>query len=135
MTRWKRLAIKLLALAAVAVLVCFTLNAVLRRALISAGESATGAKMEIGRLDSSLLVGQVTLGDVRFADPHEPTRNLLEIGEVSLDLETSALLKRKLVAGALFGGALTATTLLRGPLMAQLAGSAATRLIPSALRR
>ena len=39
------------------------------------------------------------------------------------------------VAGALFGGALTATTLLRGPLMAQLAGSAATRLIPSALRR
>jgi len=100
MTGWKRPAIKLGALAAVAVLVCFAINAMLRRALISAGESATGAKMEIGRLDSSLIVGQVTLGDVRLADPDEPTRNLLEIGEVSLDLETAALLKRKLVAGA-----------------------------------
>jgi uncharacterized protein (TIGR03545 family) len=100
MTGWKRLAIKLGALAVVAVLVCFAVNAHLRRALISAGESATGAKMEIGRLDSSLIVGQVTLGDVRFADPDEQTRNLLQIGEVSLDLETSALWKRKLVAGA-----------------------------------
>lgn len=39
------------------------------------------------------------------------------------------------VAGAMFGGALTATTLLRGPLMVGLATSAVKRVIPSALRR
>jgi len=98
MIRRKRLVVALVLFAAAAVAVHFAAEALVRRALISAGESATGARVEIGRTDGSLIFGQVALREVTLADPERPARNLLEIGEVSLDLDTAALMERKLVA-------------------------------------
>ena len=100
MSRSRRRAPRLVLLVAVVALVCFAADALLRRALISGLESATGAKMEIGRLDGPLMLGEITLRDVTLADPAEPTQDLLAIDAVSLDLDAGALLRRNLVADA-----------------------------------
>jgi uncharacterized protein (TIGR03545 family) len=98
MMRRKRLAAVLVLLAVASGIAYFAADAAMRRALIAAGESATGARIEIGGSGGSIILGQITLQDVRLTDPQQPGHDLLEIGEVALDLDTAALVERKLVA-------------------------------------
>ena len=65
----------------------------------------TGARVEIGEVHVDLLHTRLQLGEIRVADPDSPMKNLFETEQMSLDLDTAAALRKKLVVreGALRG--------------------------------
>ncbi|OHB81411.1 MAG: hypothetical protein A2V98_20605 [Planctomycetes bacterium RBG_16_64_12] len=97
MIRWSYAAPRLLLLGTLMVLLWVGLNPLVRWAIVSAGQSVTSAKVEIGQVETSLLRTELRLTDVRAADPQAPMRNLVEAGQITLALDTGALLGRKLV--------------------------------------
>jgi len=76
------------------------LDPLLRWALVRGGQSATGAKIEIGRLDTMPLTAEVVLYDLRVADPHKPMKNLFQVDRAALDFDAAALLRRNYVVDA-----------------------------------
>lgn len=97
MLRWKYVGPRLFLLIAFCVAVYYGANPLLRLVLIQAGQSATGARVEIGAVNASLARGNIELQQLTMADPDHPARNLLEIGRANFDLETSMILHRKWV--------------------------------------
>jgi uncharacterized protein (TIGR03545 family) len=75
----------------------FGLDPLVRRSLISLGQAATGTKVELGEVRTSLLDSRVRLADLKVADPKSPMHNLFELREASVDLETRSLMNRKFV--------------------------------------
>lgn len=100
MSGWIRWSYVLPRLAAVAIpvgLVWWGLDPLVRRALITAGQRAVGAKVEIGAVHTRLLNPQIRLEHLCVADPRHPMQNLLEADEVLLALDGDGLLRRKYV--------------------------------------
>lgn len=69
----------------------------LRRGLEKAGSSATGAKVEVGALDTGFFPPRLTLKRFAAADPGAPMLNLAEFAEARFELEGRPLLERKVV--------------------------------------
>ena len=97
MIRWRYLLPRLVLLGIVLGLIGLGLDPLVRWALISTGQSMTGAKVEIGSLETAPMATVVTLGDLRVADPRDPMKNLFEIERLALDLDAAALLRRKFI--------------------------------------
>jgi len=97
MIRWSYVIPRLVLLGTLAVLLWVGLNPLVRWAIISTGQSATSAKVEIGRVQTSLLRTELRLTDVRVANPNAPMENLLQADQVTLALDADSLLRRKLV--------------------------------------
>ncbi len=97
MIRWKYLAPRLVLLGLVCLFYGFALDPLLRRAMVAAGQTAVGARVEIGDLDSSLLHADIHLDHVAIADPRHPMENLVEFDRATLDFDAKALLHRKFV--------------------------------------
>ncbi len=66
--------------------------------LVAGGEAAVGARVDIGRVQSSLLESRMLVRDIAVANPHDPMRNLFEADRFEVDLNSAALLRKKLVA-------------------------------------
>jgi len=97
MIRWSYL-VPRLCLLGIAAAVCYlVLPGLLRWSLIQAGQRVTGAKVEVAALRLVPLRAQLQLIDVQFADPSSPMRNLVQAESTVLELDTAALLRRKLV--------------------------------------
>jgi uncharacterized protein (TIGR03545 family) len=75
----------------------FGLDPLLRWGLVSLGQAVTGAKVEIGRLRTSVWRTEISLSDVQVADPASPMENLFEARQVKLGLEGNSLLRRKFI--------------------------------------
>ncbi len=75
----------------------FGLDPTLHRALVSGGESAIGAKVELAALETSLWDGQLTVKDLAVANPQSPMRNLLEAADSQLHVDVNALLRGRVV--------------------------------------
>ncbi|MCY2988472.1 MAG: TIGR03545 family protein [Planctomycetota bacterium] len=105
MVRWSYLMPRLLLLLAVLLFARFGVDPLMRWSLVKAGQSVTGAKVEIGDVRTQLLQGQVYVGRVAVADPRSPMSNLAEFSGAWLTLDTQALLHRRLIvkAGRLSG--------------------------------
>ena len=97
MIRWNYAIPRLLLLGAIVVLLWVGLNPLVRWAVVSTGQSAISAKVDVGRVETSLLRAQLHLSDVRVADPQAPMKNLVEAGQITLSLDRDSLLQRKLV--------------------------------------
>lgn len=97
MIRWSYLWPRLLVVAVLVLAYWFGLNPLVRWAVIRAGQSITAAKVDIESARVSLARGQVTLFGLQVADPKNPMKNLLAVGQVTLDLQPSALLRGKLI--------------------------------------
>ncbi|MCA9200513.1 MAG: TIGR03545 family protein, partial [Planctomycetales bacterium] len=95
--RWSYVASRLPILALILLAMWLSLNPGLRWLLIYSGQSAIGAKVEIGSLHTNLSSSRVELTDVAVADPRRPMSNLFEIDSAEFDLETSAALRKRLV--------------------------------------
>ncbi len=76
------------------------LDGLIRRALVSAGQAAAGAKVEIGSVRTRLLAGRATVSRARAADKDEPMKNLVEFELAEFALKPSALLRGKVVVTA-----------------------------------
>jgi len=97
MIRWSYLVPRLIVLGVLVAALWLGLNPLVRWLVVSAGETATTAKVEIGPLDVSLWRGQLRMQEVRVANPASPMKNLLEARDVALAVEPEPLLRRKVI--------------------------------------
>jgi uncharacterized protein (TIGR03545 family) len=72
-------------------------DALIRKALIHAGQSMTGAQVEIGLARSSFADGKIQLRDFAVADPSDPRRNLIQADYATLSLNLDRLWHREFV--------------------------------------
>lgn len=101
MTRYLRLGYLIPRLVLLVVLFClveFGSGWAVRYAVISGGEQAIGARVEVGKTVVSVLGARAVLADVRIANPQRPMENLLEADSLELDFEADSLLRRKAIA-------------------------------------
>jgi uncharacterized protein (TIGR03545 family) len=97
MIRWKYVAPRLVVLAGIAAALAFGLDPLLKWSLIAVGQSLTGARVGIGQSRVSWSGTKVRLARIEVADPGAPQRNLLQADDVVLDVDGSALSRRKFV--------------------------------------
>ncbi len=96
--RWDYIAVRLIVVFIVLCISEVGLALALKWGAVSAGQAATGAKVEIDKLKASLLGARVSIGHVQFADPRNPMQNLVEADSIELDFDGNALLHRSAVA-------------------------------------
>ncbi|QDU58203.1 TIGR03545 family protein [Aeoliella mucimassa] len=70
----------------------------LRWGIVSTGESSIGAKVDVESVKASLLDTRVLMQNIAIANPKSPMRNLVEADRVEIDLNTNALLRKKVIA-------------------------------------
>ncbi|HID76028.1 MAG TPA: TIGR03545 family protein [Planctomycetaceae bacterium] len=95
--RWRYLGPRLALLALVAVGLWVAVDPLVERALVSFGQKLTGARVEVGDVDTWLLGPRIELSDLQVADPQRPQENLFELSQAVLELEPGPLLDRKLI--------------------------------------
>jgi uncharacterized protein (TIGR03545 family) len=95
--RWKYVLPRLTLMMTVVLSIHFGLDPLVRWGIVAGGESAVGAKVELASLRSSLSQGEVVLGPWQIANPRVPLRNLLQADRGRLQIDTRALLAKRLV--------------------------------------
>ncbi len=95
--RWKYVLPRLLLLLTVVLSIHFGLDPLVRYGLVVGSESAVGAKVELASLRSSLMQGELMLGQLQIANPRSPMRNLFQAERGRLLFDTQALLDKRLV--------------------------------------
>jgi uncharacterized protein (TIGR03545 family) len=94
MIRWSYLLPRLILVGIVTAFVCFALDPLLRLAMVTSGQSMTGAKVEIDGVQSSLLHTAVRIERIAVADPDYPLQDLVTADEIVLKLDSRELLKK-----------------------------------------
>jgi uncharacterized protein (TIGR03545 family) len=97
MIRWSYLLPRVLIVAVLVAAYWFGLNPLARWVLVQTGQSLTKAKVDLGSAQVSLARAQVELVGLQVADPRRPLKNLLAADGLTLDLDTAALLRRRLI--------------------------------------
>ena len=95
--RWQYVVPRLAVVAVVVLTVRFGLDPAIRWAIILAGESAIGAKVEVADVNTSLRDGELTITGIAAANPGKPMRNLLESSQVRLHVDGTQLLRKRVV--------------------------------------
>jgi len=95
--RWKYVLPRVILLTLALLAVTFGSGPLLHVALITGGEAAIGAKVEIERLDARWWDTSLTLDDVRIADPRRPMTNLIEADSMVFDMDATHLLRKRFV--------------------------------------
>jgi uncharacterized protein (TIGR03545 family) len=75
--------------------VFFFFDPILKHALISGGQAAAGAKVEIGSVRSKWLKGTLELRAIAVADKEAPMKNAVELSRAAFQLDVSAALRGK----------------------------------------
>lgn len=75
----------------------FLFDRLLERAIVSGGQAAAGAKVELGSLRTRWRSATLELRSLSVADKEAPMRNVLELSRASFQLDGSALLRGKVV--------------------------------------
>ncbi|HEX6961252.1 MAG TPA: TIGR03545 family protein, partial [Lacipirellula sp.] len=103
--RWQYVAPRLVILLACYLTVRYGLDPFLRWAMVTAGEAAVGAKVEVAEVRTSLRRGELVVTGVAAANPRKPMRNLAEAGELRLEIDGAQLLRGRVVVhdGVLLG--------------------------------
>lgn len=88
---------RLLLLLTLCLFLQFGLAPLLRQVLQQAGQSVVGAKVEVGACEAFPLYLSTTIQDVQVSDPKDPMRNLFTFEEARLQLDSRAMVDRRLV--------------------------------------
>lgn len=97
MIRWSYVASRVAVTALILGVIWAMMNPLLRLGLIYTGQSATGARLDIASVRTLLTRSRIDVADIQVADPDSPMSNLAQIGHASFDVETSSVLKKRLV--------------------------------------
>lgn len=97
MLRWKFIITRLVLGLAFLGFLRFGLDPLLRWGLIRAGQAATGAVVEVGKVQSHVGGASIYLGQVAVASPRRDRKNLVQFDHALLQLDGRALLKRRFV--------------------------------------
>lgn len=95
--RWRYVLPRVAILAAIYAGVRWGLDPALKYAVVTGGEAALGAKVEVAELSTSLLDGQLVINGLAAANPGKPLRNLAEAERMQLDVDFNALLRKRFV--------------------------------------
>lgn len=95
--RWSYLLTRFFILALIVIAVWIGKDPLLRYAIIQSGQSMTGAKVEIGKVHSSLFEGKIYLSELAIVDPRSTMQNLVQAESAFLKLNPQNLLRRELV--------------------------------------
>lgn len=93
----KKTVAALVVLGVIWLLAVLFLDPLLKRGLITAGQAAAGAKVEIGALRTSLLKGSLTIQNVAVANKNDPMKNVVEFSDAALRFSPGAALRGKIV--------------------------------------
>jgi uncharacterized protein (TIGR03545 family) len=103
--RWQYFVPRIVVVAAVVLTVKYGLDPFLRWALITGGEAAIGAQVEVAEVVTSLRGGEITITGIAAANPQKPMRNLLETEQLRLEIDAAQLLRNRVVVhDGLIGG-------------------------------
>jgi len=67
----------------------------IEREVVRTGERRIGARVDVGDTRIALIGGRISLSDIRVANPLVPLRNLIEAEHCVVQLESSALLRKR----------------------------------------
>lgn len=95
--RWQYVAPRAALAIALVLGVRYGLDPTLRWALVSGGEAAIGAKVEIADLTTSLRGGELNVSGVAVANPQRPMRNLVDAAHLRLCVDAAQLLRKRVV--------------------------------------
>jgi uncharacterized protein (TIGR03545 family) len=95
--RWKYVLPRVIVVAALVLGIHFGLDPSLRWLIVTSGQAALGAKVEVGELVTSLTGGEIVVRGLAAANPQKPMRNLLEAGDMQLVLDAGQLLRKRFV--------------------------------------
>nr|MBA3480603.1 TIGR03545 family protein [Pirellulales bacterium] len=103
--RWQYVVPRVVVVLAVVLTVKYGLDPFLRWAMITAGEAAIGAKVEVAEVTTSLRGGEITIMGIAAANPQKLMRNLLEAEQLRLEVDAAQLLRNRVVVhDGLIGG-------------------------------
>ena len=77
--------------------VWLTKDPILKWCLVQSGQSAIGAKVEIGAIATSISGGEVHLTELEIADPRDPMKNLVQADHAKIKLDPRRLFHREFV--------------------------------------
>lgn len=80
------------------VILQFTASYVLHTSVVNAGQSATGARVDLASAKVSLISAKASISGLQVANPKRPMENLFQADSMELDFELDSLLRRKAVA-------------------------------------
>jgi len=95
--RWQVVVPQLLLLVVLALAGQYGLGLVVRSVMMTAGETAFGVPVDVGNTRVSLLDHEVTLNDLRLADPEQPVDSLVEADRCVLDVAPKPLLHKQTI--------------------------------------
>ncbi|QDU90539.1 hypothetical protein Pla175_39450 [Pirellulimonas nuda] len=90
--RWDYIAVRLILLFVLLYVSEVGLAIALKWGAVTAGQAATGARVDVDKVKASLLGARVAIGHVQIADPRSPMKNLVEADSIELDFDGRALL-------------------------------------------
>ena len=99
--RWKAIVPLVLFLALVSVLYLLFMDRVIRRSIELVGTEIVGAKVELASARLRLLKGTLELTGLQVTNPNAPMTNLVEVPEITGDLDMRALTMKKGVVESL----------------------------------
>lgn len=95
--RWSFLLITAIIIALIVIFNILFFDKILKKAIISAGQMAVGAKVEIDYLKTSFKNCSVTINGFRAADKNNYFKNLVDIEKIRFDVRFAPLLRKKVV--------------------------------------
>jgi len=95
--RWSFLLTTIIIIALIAILNILFFDKILKKVIISAGQAAVGAKVEIDYLKTSFKNCSVTINGFRAADKNNYFKNLVDIEKIRFDVRFAPLLRKKVV--------------------------------------
>jgi uncharacterized protein (TIGR03545 family) len=95
--RWKYVIPRLIILCLLGLLVWLGSNPALRWMVIFSGQSTIGAKVDVGRVQTSWSDGKMQLTDLEIADPREPMKNLAQTDSAILQINSGRFLHKEFV--------------------------------------
>ena len=97
MIRFTYLIPRVVIIGLIALILWVSSDPLVRRVVVNKLENATGAKVEIRHLRTSLTNQKIFLKEVSIADPRSPMKNLLQAEMAYVELDPQSLLRRQVV--------------------------------------
>src|SRR5262245_24025600 len=98
--RWQYVVPRLAVVLTVVLTVRYGLDPFLQWAMITAGEAALGAKVEVADVRTSLRGGELEITSIAAANSRKPMRNLFEAERLRLHIDGAQLLRNRFVVHA-----------------------------------
>ena len=97
MLRWGYVLPRLAIVAVLYVAARFGLDPLLQYSIVATSEATLGAKVDVATVSTSLIDGQIVIDGLAATNPRRPMHNLAAAERLQLDIDMTALLKKRFV--------------------------------------